>query len=126
MEFTIEVKDVKPIAQNKCKESTRPDYWLVRATSCETGLQHTQTLLALAGIRLDSKHGEVRTGTQADLRYRRLPVRPQRGQGPTHIGTLVDPKLNIQELITVPYCWVRQLMLLVGLLTAGEKQVHLG
>ena len=41
---------------------------------------------------------------------------------------LADPKVNLksQELLTDPYCLVRQHMSLKGLLTATEKQVHTG
>ena len=56
--------------------------------------------------------------------FRRLPVRPQMGQGQTHFGTLAD--LKIQKLLSDLYCQVRQLMSLVCLLTAAKKQVHLG
>ena len=59
---------------------------------------------------LGSKHGAVRNGTQADLCIsRRLPLRPHRGQGQKHWQTL---NLKLQEFLTEPYCWVRQLMLL--------------
>ena len=34
--------------------------------------------------------------------------------------------LKIQELLTVPYYWIRQLMSLIGLLTATGKQVYQG
>ena len=34
--------------------------------------------------------------------------------------------LKIQKLLSDPYCQVRQLMSLIGLLTAAEKQIHLG
>ena len=71
---------------------------------------------------MDSKHGQVRTGTQADLQSHRLPV-PQRKQGQTHLGTLADLKLKNLGASHRPYCRVRQLMSLIGLLTAIEKQV---
>ena len=48
----------------------------------------------MPGIRLGSKYGEVRTGAEADLHFRRLPVQPQRGQGPTHLETLTDLKTS--------------------------------
>ena len=79
---------------------------------------------SVPGITLGSKHGAVRNGTQADLCIsRRLPLRPQRGQGQKHWQTL---SLKLQEFLTESYCWVRQLMLLMRLLTATEKQVKLG
>ena len=43
----------------------------------------------LQNVGLGGNHGEVRTGTQADLRF---PRQPQRGQGQAHLGMLVDPK----------------------------------
>ena len=49
---------------------------------------------SVSGIRLCSKHEEVRTGNQADLRFRRLPVQPQRGEGQTHLETWADLKLK--------------------------------
>ena len=41
--------------------------------------------------RLDGQFGKVRTGTQADLRFCRLPVQPQARWGPTDTGLLVEP-----------------------------------
>ena len=54
---------------------------------------------------------EVRTGPQTGFQLRSLPVRPETEQGQTNRGTV---------------CPVRQFMSLIGLLTATEKQVHLG
>ena len=36
------------------------------------------------------EQGKVRTGTQTGLQLRRLPVRPERGQGQTNRRTLAD------------------------------------
>ena len=72
--------------------------------------------------RLTSEFGQIRTGTQVDLRFCRLPVRPQSQPGPTYTGPLAEPSGQ-------KYCHYRpvwQLMSLIGLLTATEKQVHLG
>ena len=93
------------------------DDWLVRARSHKVCLQHTQDLVKICQ-ELGWLHGEfrkVRTGTKADLRFCRLPVRPQGRSGPTHTRPL-----------SLPTCPVRQFMSLIGLLTATEKQVHLG
>ena len=37
------------------------------------------------------EQGKVRTGSQTSLKLRRLPVRPERGQGQTNRRTLADP-----------------------------------
>ena len=42
----------------------------------------------LSGTRVAGEQGKVRTGTQTGLQLRRLPVRPERGQGQTNRGTL--------------------------------------
>ena len=47
---------------------------------------------SMSRIGLGSKHGEIRTGTQRDLRIHRLPVSPQRGG------------LANRSLIWCPYC----------------------
>ena len=73
------------------------DEWLVRATSHQTCLQHTQTLVALSGTRLAGEEGEVRTGPKTGFQLRRLPVRPQGGQGQTHTRALAD--LNRQDIV---------------------------
>ena len=41
-----------------------------------------------------NKLRKVGTGTQADLRFCRLPVQPQKGQGQTHFGMVADSKLK--------------------------------
>ena len=42
----------------------------------------------LSGARVAGEQGKVRTGTQTGLQLRRLPVRPERGQGQTNRRTL--------------------------------------
>ena len=75
----------------------------------------------LSGIRVAGEQGKVRAGSQTGLQLRRLPVRPERGQGQTNRRTLAD--LDRQDQINN----VRSgFMSLIGLLTATEKQVHLG
>ena len=77
--------------------------------------------------RLAGEFGKVRTGTKTDLRFCRLPVRPQSRLGPTHTGLLAEPSgQNFRNTVPIPACLVRQFMSLIGLLTATEKQVHLG
>ena len=69
------------------------DDGLVRATSHQTCLQVYPNLSgSVPGIRLGNKHLYIRAGTQAELRFHRLSVRPQRGQGQTDLETLADLK----------------------------------
>ena len=44
----------------------------------------------LSGTRVAGEQGKVRTGSQTGLQLRRLPVRPERGQGQTNRRTLAD------------------------------------
>ena len=73
-------------------------------------------------IRLAGEFGQIRDGTEADLRFCRLPVQPQGWLCPTDTGPLAEPSGQNSR----PACPVRQFMSLIGLLTATEKQVHLG
>ena len=73
------------------------DDWLVRATSHQICLQHTLTLVALSRTRVAGESGKVRTGSKTGLQLRRLPVRPQGGQGQTHTRALAD--LNRQDTL---------------------------
>ena len=68
MEFTVVAKEVKLMALQKgIRIHQYLDDWLVRASTHDACLQHTQTLVNL-----------------------RLPVRPKRGQGQIHNRTLAD------------------------------------
>ena len=60
------------------------------------GLSSTDTNLSdpLSRIGLDSERGKIRTGTHASFQFRRLPVRPERGQGQTHHRALGDPTVE--------------------------------
>ena len=49
---------------------------------------YTGTSVDLSKLRVASKSGESRTGTQTDFQLRRLPVRPSGRSGPTHSGPL--------------------------------------
>ena len=103
------------------------DDWLVRATSPQTCLQHTQTLVALCQelgwlvnkekSELDPKQVFNFVDYQFDLKEGRVRSTPERWQA------LMD---KIQTILSGPVCPVRQFMSLIGLLTATEKQVHLG
>ena len=77
-------------------------------------------------IRLDSEHGEIRTGTQADFQFRTLPVRSKRGNVRPTLECWRTLNLKSQQLLTDPFCQARQLMSLIGLSTDTEMQIHLG
>ena len=47
---------------------------------------YTRASADLSKLRVASKYGEIRTGTQTDFQLRRLPVRPSGRSGPTHPG----------------------------------------
>ena len=74
------------------------------------------------GTRVAGEQGKVRTG----LQLRRLPFRRERGQGQTNRRMLADLDRKIRSILSDPVCPVQQFMSLIGLLTATEKQVHLG
>ena len=128
MEFTVVAKEVKLMAlQRGIRIHQYLDDWLVRATSHQICLQHKQTLVALCrelGWLVNKEKSELGpkqvfnfVGYQFDLREGK--VRPI----PDHWQTLQDKILSI---LSGPVCPVRQFMSLIGLLTATEKQVHLG
>ena len=99
----------------------------MRATSHQVCLQHTQDLVKICqeqGWLLNLEKSELEpkqifdfVGYQFDLRAGR--VRPTPGWW----QNLQDKLL---EILSLPACPVRQFMSLIGLLTATEKQVHLG
>ena len=99
----------------------------MRATCHQTSLQHTQILVALCqelGWLVNKEMSELEpkqvfnfTGYQFDLREGKVRPTPERWQ------TLTDKILSI---LSGPVYPVRQFMSLIGLLTATEKQVHLG
>ena len=103
------------------------DDWLVRATSHRACLQQTQTLVTLCrelGWLVNEEKSELEpkqvfnfVGYQFDLREGRVRPTTERWE------TL---QLKIREILTRPVCPVRKFMSLIGLLTATEKQVHLG
>ena len=53
----------------------------------------------LSGIRVAGEQGKVRAGSQTGLQLRRLPVRPERGQGQTNRRTLAG--LDTQDQINI-------------------------
>ena len=55
----------------------------------------------MPGTRLAGEFGQVGTGTQADLRFCRLPDRPQGRSGPTHTGPVAEPsRQNTRNTVT--------------------------
>ena len=74
-EFTVVAKEVKLMAlQRGIRTHQYLDDWLVRATSHQTCLQHTQTLTALCQELGWLVNKEVRAGPKTGFHLRRLPV----------------------------------------------------
>ena len=128
LEFTVIAKEVKLMAGHKgIRIHQYLDDWLVRAKSRSTCLQHTLTLVEICqklGWLVNAEKSELEpkqvfnfVGYQFDLRSGRVRPTPDRWQ------SLQD---KIRALLLLPTCPVRQFMSLIGLLTATEKQVHLG
>ena len=128
MEFTVVTKEVKLMALQKgIRIYQYLDDWLVRASTHDTCLQHTQTLVTLCqelGWLVNREKSELVpqqvfnfVGYQFDLKEGRVRPTEERWQ------TLTD---KIRSILSDPVCPVRKFMSLIGLLTATEKQVHLG
>ena len=128
MEFTVIAKEVKLMAAHQgIRIHQYLDDWLVRARSKQVCLLHTQILVKMCQdlgwlVNLEKSELEPKqvfdfVGYQFDLRSGRVRPTPDRWQ------SLQD---KIQALLLLPTCPVRQFMSLIGLLTATEKQVHLG
>ena len=128
MEFTVVAKEVKLMALRQgIRIHQYLDDWLVRASTHHTCLQHTQTLVTLCqelGWLVNREKSELVpkqvfnfVGYQFDLREGRVRPTEERWQ------ILTD---KIRSIMSDPVCPVRQFMSLIGLLTATEKQVHLG
>ena len=130
MEFTVVTKEVKLMAIHKdLRIHQYLDDSLMRPRSHQVCLQHTQDLekmchdlgglVNLEKLELESKQvlNFVGLTYQFDLKSGR--VRPT-----------LDWWQNLQEkilkLLSLPTCPVWEFMSLIGLLTATEKQVHLG
>ena len=127
MEFTVVAKEVKLMAlQRGIRIHQYLDDWLVRASSPNTCLQHTQTLVTLCqdlGWLVNREKSELVpkqvfnfVGYQFSLKEGKVRPTLERCQA------LTD---KIQSILSGPVCPVRQFMSLIGLLTATEKQVHL-
>ena len=128
MEFTVVAKEVKLVAfQKGIRTHQYLDDWLVRASTHHTCLQHTQTLVTLCqelGWLVNKEKSELVpkqvfnfVGYQFDLKEGKVRPTEERWQALTH---------KIRSILSDPVCPVRQFMSLIGLLTATEKQVHLG
>ena len=128
MEFTVVDKEVKLMALQKgIRIHQYLDDWLVRASTHDTCLQHTQTLVTLCqelGWLVNREKSELVpqqvfnfVGYQFDLKEGRVRPTEECWQ------TLTD---KIRSILSDPVCPVRKFMSLIGLLTATEKQVHLG
>ena len=61
------------------------------------GESHIPPNLSLSRTKLAGEQGKVRTGPKTGLQLRRLPVRPQGGQGQTHARALAD--LHRQDIV---------------------------
>ena len=80
-------KEVKLMAlQRDIRIHQYLDDWLVRAASPNTCLQHTQ--MCMAGLAGDM--GKIRTSSKTGVQLRKVPVRPERGQGQTHTRMLAN------------------------------------
>ena len=128
MEFTVVAKEVKLMALQKgIRIHQYLDDWLVRASTHHTCLQHTQTLVTLCqelGWLVNKEKSELVpkqvfnfVGYQFDLKEGKVRPTEERWQALTH---------KIRSILSDPLFPVRQFMSLIGLLTATEKQVHLG
>ena len=84
---------------------------------------HSRSSENMPKTRLAGEFRKVRTGAQADIRFCRLPVRPQGWSCPTYTGPLAEPPGQILEILSLPACLVRQFVSLIGLLTATELQI---
>ena len=121
-------KEVKFVAfQKGIRIHQYLDDWLVRASTHHTCLQHTQTLVTLCqelGWLVNKEKSELVpkqvfnfVGYQFDLKEGKVRPTEERWQALTH---------KIRSILSDPLCPVRQFMSHIGLLTATEKQVHLG
>ena len=128
LEFTVIAKEVKLMATNRAiRIHQYLDDWLVRATSHQVCLQHTQDLVRLCTelgwlVNLEKSELEPKqtfdfVGYQFDLKSGRVQPTPDQWQN------LQD---KILKILSLPACPVQQFMSLIGLLTATEKQVYLG
>ena len=128
MEFTVIAKVVKWLAMKQgIRIHQYLDDWLVRARSLQVCRQQTQNLVALCkdlGWLVNQEKSELEpkqifnfVGYQFNLKQGRVRPTQERWQ---------SPQAKIREILASPVCPVRNFMSLIGLLTATEKQVHMG
>ena len=128
MEFTVITKEVKWLAMRQgIRIHQYLDDWLVRARSLQVCRQQTQSLVTLCkdlGWLVNQEKSELEpkqifnfVGYQFDLKQGRVRPTQERWQG---------LQVKIREILASPVCPVRNFMSLFGLLTATEKQVHMG
>ena len=86
--------------------------------------EHPNPANFVSGVGLGCEPQEVGTGAQTDFQLCGLPVRLGPGSSQAHPGKMGGSKIN--SLLERTSCSVRQLMSLIGLLTAKEKQVPSG
>ena len=125
MEFTVVVKEVKLMAIHKgIRIHQYLDNWLVRATSHQACLQHTQDLVEMC-----QKLGWLVNLEKSELEpkqvFCRLPLRPQVRSGQTGTRQGAEPSRENTET-AFPTDLPGPAVHVGGLLTATEKQVHLG
>ena len=87
---------------------------------------HTQALVALCqglGWVVNMEKLELKTSQIFDFVGYQYDLREDKVRPFLERWTL---NMKIRELLDTPFCWVRQLMLLKGMLTATEMHVHLG
>ena len=127
MEFTVVAKEVTLMAlQRGIRTHQYLDDCLVRTSSHEICLQHTQTLAVLGqklGWLVKKEKSELVpkqvfnfVGYQFDLKEGKVRPTPERWQA------LID---KMQSILSGPVCPVWEVMSLIGLLST-EEQVHLG
>ena len=128
LEFTVIPTEVKLMAIHKdLRNHQYLEDWLVRARSHQACLQHTQELVSkVSATRLAGELREIRAGAQTRLQFVGYQFNPQ--SDPVRLTP--DRWQNLQEkmlkLLSLPACPVREFRSVIGLLTATEKQVHVG
>ena len=103
------------------------DNWLGRARSHQTSLQHTQTVVKMCldlGWLVNADKSELQPKQVFDFVGYQFDLRSGQVQPTPDWWECLQEKLL--SLLSVPTCSVRQFMSLITLLTATEKQVHLG
>ena len=130
MEFTVIAKEVKLMAIHKgIRIHQYLDDWLGRARSQshQTYLQHTRGLVATCqqlGRLVNLEKSELEPKQIFDFVGYQFDLRAGRERPTTDLWQNLQEK--IRTLLALLACPVRQFMSLIGLLTATEKQVHLG